>query len=155
MEIRLAEKKDIGGILKLLGQVNLVHHELRPDLFKVGTKYDAKQLEEMIGIPEDPIFIYPGADGEVKGYLFCQSEEVEESPLRTGIRTLYIDDLCVDENARGEGVGRALYEHVLSYAREKGYYNITLHVWGGNSAAEHFYRKMGMRDQYICMEQVL
>jgi ribosomal protein S18 acetylase RimI-like enzyme len=155
LEIRLAEKKDIRGILNLLGQVNLVHHELRPDLFKVGTKYDAAQLEEMIGIPEDPIFICPGGDGEVMGYPFCRSEEVEESPLRTGIRTLYIDDLCVNESAGGKGVGPALYEHALSFARERGFYNVTLHVWGGNGAAERFYRKMGMRDQYICMEQVL
>ncbi len=156
MRIRRAEKKDIDDILRLLVEVNMVHHTIRPDLFKgPATKYNAEELAAKLREDEDPIFVGVDEDDRLLGYIFCQSEEVEESPLRTGIRTLYIDDLCVDETSRGQHVGQKLYEYVLDYAREKGFYNVTLHVWGGNESALAFYRKMGMTEQFTCLEQVL
>ena len=69
--------------------------------------------------------------------------------------TLYIDDICVDENARGLGAGRALYERILDYAREKGCYNVTLNVWSCNPGAMAFYEKLGLVPYKIGMEQIL
>ena len=156
MSIRRAEKKDIDDMLRLLTEVNMVHHNIRPDLFKgPATKYSREELEQKIQVEEDPIFVFTDDDGQVLGYVFCESQEVEESPLRTHIRTLYIDDLCVYENARGRHVGRHLYEYALSYARANGFYNVTLHVWGGNESAQKFYERMGMKNQYTCLEQIL
>ncbi len=156
MSIRRAENKDINDMLRLLTEVNMVHHTIRPDLFKgPATKYSREELEQKLNVEEDPIFVFTDDSDRMLGYIFCESQEVEESPLRTGIRTLYIDDLCVDETSRGKHVGKQLYEYVLNYARSKGYYNVTLHVWGGNDSALYFYKKMGMQDQYLCMEQIL
>lgn len=156
MCIRRAEEKDIDDMLRLLTEVNMVHHTIRPDLFKgPATKYSREELAEKLKAEEDPIFVFTDEEDKMLGYIFCEAQEVKESPLRTGIRTLYIDDLCVDEVSRGQHVGKQLYEYVLEYAREQGYYNVTLHVWGGNDAALRFYRKMGMQDQYLCLEQIL
>ncbi len=156
MSIRRAENKDIDDMLRLLTEVNMVHHTIRPDLFKgPATKYSHEELARKITVEDDPIFVFTDENERMLGYIFCEAQAVEESPLRTGIRTLYIDDLCVDEASRGQHVGRQLYEYVLEYARSKGYYNVTLHVWGGNDAALNFYRKMGMQDQYLCLEQIL
>ncbi len=156
MSIRRAEKKDIDDMLRLLTEVNMVHHTIRPDLFKgPATKYSHEELEQKLNVKDDPIFVYTDESDNMLGYIFCEAQEVKESPLRTGIRTLYIDDLCVDETSRGKHVGKQLYEYVLDYARSMGYYNVTLHVWGGNDSALKFYRKMGMQDQYLCMEQIL
>ena len=156
MSIRRAEKKDIDDMLRLLIEVDMIHHNLRPDLFKgPATKYSREELEQMIQVEEDPIFVFTDEHDQVLGYVFCESQEVEESPLRTHIRTLYIDDLCVYETARGQHVGQQLYEYALEYARANGFYNITLHVWGGNESAQKFYEKMGMNNQYTCLEQIL
>ncbi len=156
MQIRRAAEKDIACILRLLGQVADIHHSIRPDLFKENAvKYDSGQLSVIIRNDSTPVFVYENDDGSILGYIFCIAEETKETDLRTGIRTLYIDDLCVDGSSRRQHVGRALYEHVRSYAKEKGFYNVTLHVWGGNSAALAFYRRMGMTDQFICMEEIL
>ena len=156
MSIRRAEKRDIDDLLRLLTEVNMVHHNIRPDLFKgPATKYSREELEEKIRIDEDPIFVFADDKDQVLGYIFCVTEEVQESPLRTGIRTLYIDDLCVYETARGQHVGRQLYEYALDYARANGFYNVTLHIWGGNDSALKFYEKMGMQNQYTCLEQIL
>ena len=73
----------------------------------------------------------------------------------TDIKTLYIDDLCVDESARGTHIGKALYESVLDYARKTGCYNVTLNVWAGNVGALKFYEKAGLEIQKIGMEKIL
>lgn len=152
--IRRAEIKDIPGIISLLHQVNMVHHVLRPDLFKpYTTKYNEQELEALIGDDSKPIFVFD--DGAVLGHAFCMITEVKEDKLLQDIKTLYIDDICVDEKARGKHVGKALYEYVRGYAQSIGCNNITLNVWDGNDAALSFYRNMGMKIQKTTMEIVL
>ena len=152
--IRRAEIKDIPGIISLLHQVNMVHHVLRPDLFKPHTtKYNEQELEALIGDDSKPIFVFE--DGAVLGHAFCMITEVKGDKLLQDIKTLYIDDICVDENARGQHVGKALYEYVRDYAASIGCNNITLNVWDGNDAALSFYKNMGMKVQKTTMEIVL
>ena len=152
--IRKAAKEDIQRIIELLHQVNMVHHVIRPDLFKPHTtKYNEQELEAMLDEDSKPIFVFD--DGMVLGYAFCQITEVKNNQLLEDIKTLYIDDICVDENARGKHVGKALYEHVLEYARSIGCNNITLNVWEGNEPAQRFYRNMGMQVQKTTMEIIL
>ena len=152
--IRRAEKKDIPGIISLLHQVNMVHHVLRPDLFKpYTTKYNEQELEALIGDDNKPIFVFD--NGEVLGHAFCMITEVKGDKLLQDIKTLYIDDICVDENARGKHIGKALYEYVRDYAQSIGCNNITLNVWDGNDAALSFYRNMGMKVQKTTMEVIL
>ena len=152
--IRKAEKRDVGRIIELLHQVNMVHHVIRPDLFKpYTTKYDGQALEELLSDGNKPIFVFD--DGVVQGYAFCQVTEVKNDQLLQDIKTLYIDDICVDESARGKHVGKALYDYVHDYALSIGCYNITLNVWEGNEPAICFYRNMGMQVQKTTMETIL
>lgn len=153
-EIRRACPKDIKRIIKLLHQVNMVHYEIRPDLFKPHTtKYDEQELESILKDDNKPVFVYD--DGEVRGYAFCQLTEVRDNLLLQDCKSLYIDDICVDEQTRGRHVGKALYEYVCEFARQAGCHNITLNVWEGNEAALSFYRNMGMLIQKTTMEVIL
>lgn len=153
--IRRANVNDIPGINNLLAQVLLVHHEGRPDLFKeIGQKYTDKELEDLIAKTEDPIFVYED-NGKILGHCFCQSIAREDRPSTYAYKTIYIDDLCVDENARGKHVGKALYEHVKAFAKENGYYNVTLHAWECNPNAVGFYKHLGMKIQQYTMEEIL
>ena len=152
--IRKARKEDIKRIIELLHQVNMVHHVIRPDLFKPHTtKYNEQELETMLNDDSKPIFVFD--DGIVLGYAFCQVSVVMNNQLLEDIKTLYIDDICVDENARGKHVGKALYEYVRDYAKSIDCNNITLNVWEGNEPALCFYRSMGMQVQKTTMEVIL
>ena len=138
----------------MLHQVDMVHHDIRPDLFKpYTTKYDEQELEALLDNDAKPIFVYD--DGKVEGHAFCQVTESKGDKLLQDVKTLYIDDICVDEKARGKHVGKALYDFVRDYAKSIGCYNITLNVWEGNDAAQSFYRSMGMKVQKTGMETVL
>ena len=156
MKIRRAEKRDMEGIDNLLNQVLMVHHNGRPDLFKSNTR---KYMdEELLGIIEDdskPVFVGVDEEDKVLGYAFCIFQQHVDNNILTDIKTLYIDDLCVDESLRGQHIGRQLYEYVLKFAKEQGCYNLTLNVWECNSAAKAFYEKCGLKPQKIGMEKIL
>ena len=152
--IRLATSSDIPRLLELLHQVNMVHYERRPDIFRPHTtKYNAEQLQDLLTQPDKAIFVYE--DEGVQGYAFVQMEDVHDDILLQDMRTLYIDDICVDEQARGKHVGKQLFEHVRAYAEKLGCGAITLNVWEGNDAAMAFYRKLGMSVRKTCMEMMI
>lgn len=154
MQIRRVTLTDIDGINKLLYEVHKVHSDKRPDLFKVGSKkYTNEELAKIIVDDNRPIFVYVDND-DILGYAFCVFIKNNSNSL-TDILTLYIDDLCVDENARGKKVGTSLYNYVLQFAKDAGCYNVTLNVWACNNSALKFYEKCGLSVQKIGMEKIL
>ena len=155
LTIRRARAGDIPQIDRLLYQVHKVHSDARPDLFKPGAKkYTDRELERILADDATPVFAAVRGD-TLLGYAFCVHKQFVNDNNMTDVRTLYIDDLCVDEASRGLHVGRALYDHVLDYARASGCYNVTLNVWADNVNALRFYERIGLRPQKIGMEKIL
>ena len=153
--IRIATKDDIDAILRLLRQVLLVHHKGRPDLFKeVGEKYGREELEEILNDDKQAVFVYE-EKGKVLGHCFCKLLKREESGAAYAVNTLFIDDLCIDEEVRGNHIGTQMYEFVKAWAKDHGFNNITLHVWECNPKAVAFYKKLGMKVQQYTMEERL
>ncbi len=156
MKIRRANIKDIPGILKLLVQVDMVHHSGRPDIFKGPvTKYNEKELERLVKDNSAPIFVCVDESENILGHAFCIHKQEKENSVLTDIKTLYIDDICVDEQNRRKHIGKMLYEYVLNYAKTNGFYNITLNVWKCNPKAEKFYESLGFLPQKITLEKIL
>ena len=157
MKIRRAKNEDIPRIHELLTQVNNVHANGRPDLFKSGNrKYTDEQLIEIIADADArPIFIAADDNDRVLGYCFGVVEQFINDNNRTDVKTLYIDDLCVDEACRRRQIAKQLYEHVLNYARTSGFYNVTLNVWECNPGARAFYDSCGMRPLKTYLETIL
>ena len=156
MKIRRAKNIDINGINELLYQVLMVHHNGRSDLFKANAKkYTDEQLAELIKDDKKPIFVCVDEEENVLGYAFCVFQQHLNNNILTDIKTLYIDDLCVDEARRGQHIGKSLYEYVLAYAKENKFYNVTLNVWSLNESAMKFYEQCGLVPQKVGMEKIL
>lgn len=156
MNIRFAEEKDVNRIIELLTQVCSLHHKGRPDLFKDGAqKYTRGELIDIIHDDKKPIFVASDEDNFILGYAFCILQQHSDNNFLTDIKTLYIDDLCVDENIRGQHIGRTLYNAILSFARDNGCYNITLNVWSCNKNAMKFYESCGLKLQKSGLETIL
>ena len=153
--IRKAMEKDIPAIHDLLAQVCLVHHEGRPDIFKAGRKYSDEELTALLGEADRPILVAVNDSDEVLGYCFCIYQQHTDHAVMTDVKTLYIDDLCVDQTMRGRHIGKALYEAAVKLARESGCYNLTLNVWSCNPSALAFYEAQGLVPQKIGMELIL
>lgn len=101
-----------------MSQILLVHHQARPDIFKEkGRKYNEQDLEQLMNQGYTPIFIYEDEDGQILGYLFVTIKEESENPVLRPIKTLFIEDLCVNQAARGQKIGDQLYQFAISYLR--------------------------------------
>ena len=156
MQVRRAQEKDMERIDALLMQVERIHHEGRPDLFRVGRKkYTDEELRELIHDDSRPILVAADEKDAVMGYAFCIFQQYQNHNIMTDIKTLYIDDLCVDETIRGRHIGRTLYDSVLEFARQNGCYNVTLNVWSCNESAMKFYEACGLKPQKVGMEVIL
>ena len=155
MNIRIATEFDIPGLLALLRQVGQVHHDIRPDIFPEHTlKYDENALKGLLKDKTRPIFV--AVDGHfVAGYCFCVHKDYEAGGTSVPRRELYIDDLCVDENRRGQGIAGELYRQACAYAKDRGCAFVTLNVWCGNDAAMAFYENAGLTPRHIMMEMKL
>ena len=156
MTIRKAEEKDIPRITELLEQVLQIHADIRPDIFIPGTtKYTIDELAELLKNKEKPIYVAVNEADICVGYAFCQLQEQPFSNNMVPFKSLFIDDLCVDQQARGQHIGESLFEYVKSEAKQLGCYEVTLNVWAGNISAEKFYEKMGMKTKERQMEYIL
>ena len=153
--IRLAQIKDIPKIGDLLSQVDMVHHLGRPDIFKIGRKYSDAELENLLQDSNRPILVATDENDTVMGYCFCIFRQHIDDSVLTDIKTLYIDDLCVDENLRGRHIGKELYNAAVEFAKENGCYNLTLNVWSCNESAMKFYESCGLVPQKTSMEIIL
>ena len=153
--IRHATTKDIPRILDLLSQVNMVHHIGRPDLFKVGRKYSEDELKDILQDSSRPILVWTDEQDVTQGYMFGIFQQHTDSLLMTDIKTLYIDDLCVEETLRGRHIGKELYDATVTFAKTHGCYNLTLNVWQCNPSAMKFYESLGLSVQKVGMETIL
>ena len=154
--IRKAIESDIKGIVKLLLQVDMIHHNARPDIFKgPAHKYTEDELKDLLKDDKTYVFVCVDDNENILGHAFCICKQIREHNILTDIKTLYIDDICVDDNMRGQHIGKSLYDYVVNFAKENGFYNITLNVWECNPGAIEFYKKMGLVPQKIGMEKIL
>ena len=155
MEIRFATAKDVPGIITLLRQVGRVHHLGRPDLFRSDAqKYSPSQILGLLNDSNTPIFVAVEEE-KVLGYGFCIMEYVKDHSVLCDRTTLYIDDLCVLEECRGQHIGTKIYNEILRYAKGRGCYNVTLNVWSCNESAMKFYESLGLKPQKVGMEAIL
>ena len=156
MLVRKAVREDIPAILRLLSQVLEVHAAIRPDLFVSGTvKYNADELAVIIDDEKTPVFVAQGDNGDILGHAFVVMSVNTSQNMPIGMKSMYIDDICVDENARRMNVGTALYQHCIAYAKQAGCHDVSLNVWEGNESADKFYRSMGLKPRKTTLEYIL
>ena len=156
MNIRRAKEKDVPRLMELLGQVLQIHADIRPDIFIAGTtKYTKEELLTMIKDDTKPIFVAADESDMCMGYAYCQLKEQPFSNNMVPFTSLFIDDLCVDASTRGQHVGESLFAYVKNEAKRLGCYEVTLNVWSGNTSAEKFYEKMGLKTKERQMEYIL
>lgn len=154
--IRKAQISDNNDVLRLLEQIAELHHIGRPDIFKGKTKkYSKEEFMEILKDKSKPVFVAVDEHDRVLGYVFCMIVKTKDHAVFKDIRSLYIDDFCIDTSLRGQHIGKKLFEAVKNYAYEIGVYNIDLNVWEFNAGAIEFYQKCGFATQSRRMELIL
>lgn len=84
-------------------------------------------------------------DGAIVGALWFAPERSD------GRRAIFIWDIVIGEDFRGRGYGRAALAALEPIARELGYDEISLHVFGDNEVARNLYRSAGYVETNVSM----
>lgn len=154
--IRAAKLSDIPRLAELLRQIHAVHAQIRPDIFRSGQrKYSDEDLTRLLADPQKPVFVYEDEAGMVQAYAMCAFQTTENEPSLHNRKILYLDDLCVDENQRGQKIGEQLYHHLVAFAQAEQCDALTLYVWNDNQGAMRFYDRLGLRPLKTLLEHPL
>lgn len=155
MNIRKAQLKDAQRISQLLVIIGRLHHNGRPDIYPDGAKYGVKEVEDIILDAEKTVFVAADENDRVAGYIICFPIKRNQNVTSEEQKTLYVDDLCVDEEYQSHGIGKALLLRAKQYAEETDCKNVELNVWSFNEKAIKFYVSCGMTEQKRRMEFIL
>ena len=151
--IRKADVKDYEAIGRILYQVNALHAKGRPDIFIEGTKkFSDEELKEILKGSSQEFYVYE-IDNEICAYVCVEIHEYEKCESRYERKELYIEDLCVDEKYRRQGIASKLLDYVVELGRNKGCTYLTLNVWDFNEGARIFYEKEGFSPLKTIMEK--
>ena len=147
--VRLPRLQDYERVSKIMDQVQQLHVEWRPDVYKLASPLITMDMFE--AILKDENWYVAEADGVVVGVLELMKRHVE-SPAQVMKDVLFISTMAVDEKYRGKGIGHLFFEKVKRLKQEKGYDTIELQVNAKNRLAYEMYRKYGFTEKSINME---
>lgn len=146
MNIRLATPTDVSLLSSLCMDVQCLHAENYPNLFKMPQRNDfaVSFFDEMLADPKNNIFVAE-ENGEALGYVFCKLMERPETPFTFALRYLLVDQISVRPTRQGKGIGAALIERAVALAKELNIPKIQLDSWGFNTGAHVFFERTGFK----------
>ena len=147
--VRLPRLQDYERVSQIMDQVQQLHVEWRPDVYKPASPLITMDMFE--AILKDGNWYVAEADGVVVGVLELMKRHVE-SPAQVMKDVLFISTMAIDEKYRGKGIGHLFFEKVKRLKQEKGYDTIELQVNAKNRLAYEMYRKYGFTEKSINME---
>jgi len=145
--IRIAEPRDIDACVRLLHLLFSQEHEFVPDSSK-----QVAGLEMIIGNPSTGTVFVCEAEGRIVGMVALLS--LVSTAL--GKKVAMLEDMIVETDFRGQGIGSQLLDYACNWANENGYGRITLLTDGDNEAAHHFYETHGFsRSSMVAFRKLL
>ena len=155
MDIRFARKDELEKINVLRRQVNDVHVQGKPEVFKPGFSEELQNYIYSIWQDPEQEIVVADKDGEICGFSILHHIYKPENPFMYVRDFLDIDEFCVDEHHRREGIAMALVDFIKKYAKEKGFTRIELNMWEFNRDALAFYEAAGFETFRRYMEMFI
>lgn len=151
ISIRGASASDYDGIAQLHKQLHNIHVENRPDLYRSAQHtFDYEYYQTLLS--DDAYKVLVAEFGTIAAYTILRLQDTPTLPILVPRTTLYMDDICVDENLRGRGIGTAVFQYVMDYGKRVGAVCLELNVLAFNTDAIEFYRRQNMKIKSIRME---
>ena len=150
--VRFAEEKDLEKVNELRKQVNDIHVEGRPDIFKAGFCQELRDFAQVLMNYENGDIIVAERDGIICGMVCVDYVNKPESPYGMARSFYHVQEIAVDENYRRQGVGKELLEFMVADAKKRNLSKIELDVWKFNDSAMEFYQAVGFRETRRWME---
>jgi ribosomal protein S18 acetylase RimI-like enzyme len=154
MEIRAATLEDYPALTALEAEVQAIHVEGAPHVYRPGGVYSRESYAELFASPGNAVVL--AVEGvEAVGYMHYEIRESAETEFTYARRSLHIHAISVSEAQRRKGYGEALMDYALARAAENGVDRVTLDVWAFNESALRFYERLGFIPTKIRMAREL
>lgn len=151
MIIRNAKINDINQMIPLMFQVAQMHYYKRKDIFKEKGVEEIK-LELKDRLENNENILVAEENNSIVGVIIFKIKVVKEHVNLIDRKVMWIDELVVDKNLRGKGIGKRLFDEAKKYAKNNECDDIELNCWNFNENALKFYEKCGMTTQRKIME---
>ena len=152
MDIRFAKEDELEGVNELRKQVNDLHVEGKPDVFKAGFNDELRDhIYDIWNDPEQEIIV-ADADGIICGFAVVHHIYKAENPFMFERDFIDVDEFCVDERFRRQGIATEIITFIKDYTKEKGFKRIELNMWEFNQGALEFYEAVGFNTYRRYME---
>src|SRR5437588_2630910 len=154
--LREASQEDYEAVCVLLAQVDRIHAEALPELFR-SVEGPARSREWFAAILADEYSALFVAEqqGTLLGLIRCLVRTISALPMVVHRRFVQIEDLVVSEPFRHQRVGQTLLERAHQWAREQGIAEVELGVWEFNASARTLYEHLGYQTTRRVMRKQL
>lgn len=153
VDIRVAKMKDYKSLCNISKELHLYHVKNRPDIYKEERKPICKSYFNEILKDNEIEVIVITIDEKVVGYTIIRYVILKNIDLLKDRYYAYIDEICIKETFRRQGLGKILFEYIYNLVKNKGADSLELGVWSFNKVALEFYKAMGMVEKNIRMEK--
>ena len=150
--VRFAEEKDLNRVNELRKQVNDLHVEGRPDIFKPGFGEELRGFAKVLLEGENSDVIVVEREGIICGMVCVDYVNKPETKYGMARNFYHVQEIAVDEGFRRQGVAKELFEFMKKDAKKRGLSKIELDVWAFNESALEFYQAMGFQETRRWME---
>ena len=146
--LELARDADRQAGNAMARQGHAMHVAWRPDLYEmVEEHYPEERFRQAV---EEKQLYVAKINGTVVGYTLLLVREVSH-PGTVKRRVMRIDEICVEESCRNQGIGQEMMADVRALARAFGCRDLQLGVYPQNDSAVAFYEKCGFTIRSIDM----
>ena len=144
-EVRRARENELERVNELRMQVNALHVAGKPEVFKPGFPEELRNYIYAIHKDPEQFITVAVKDGTICGFAVLHHINRPENPFMKERDFLDIDEFCVDENFRRQGVASAMIRFILDFVKEKGFKRLELNMWEFNRGALAFYEAAGFK----------
>ncbi len=144
MILRLATAEDFPSVKSLLLEIQRIHAEALPEVFKAPDpeQITFERYQQVISHPQKQIVVAL-AEEQVVGYVYAEVIQSKGDLFHQPRGWVYVHQIAVEGEFRGQGYAQGLMERVVALARRRGVERVEIEVWGFNQPAQAVYEKLG------------
>lgn len=150
--VHLAKEKDLERVNELRKEVNDLHVNGRPDIFRAGFSDEMRDFVFEMWKREDKDIFVAERNGAICGFACVARQSRPESPATLAREIYHVEEFGVDERFRRQGVATELIEAIRADAKKRGFEKIELNMWEFNTDALEFYEAVGFKTYRRYME---
>ena len=150
--VRFAREEELNRVNELRRQVNRLHEDGKPEIFKAGFSNELRDYIHVIQNDPRQWIAVAEAKGNICGFAVLNHITRPETPFMHERDFLEISEFCVDEPCRRQGIADEMIRFIRRYAADEGFSRLELNVWEFNRDALAFYEAAGFTTYRRYME---